>query len=263
MNKHLILSKTTITILVILFFCVTLCIIQSKQTYKVVTYGDSITAGFSWQPYLEEYYGVKILNLGIGGSCVTSDQNCPMTLDTKNEYITRYKNNTQKWHWQNFYRPIQRIITSFDFTALLQHDLVSDKFCSVERLNTIPKSSNIIFIMGGTNDVRTNSSLSEFEKCYEIMINFIETNRPNAQIIILSPIHNISEKDDYFYRQRFDSIRSIIKSVASKHHLHYINVTECGITPNNCNKYLDEGIHPNSSGGKIIADYIVKHLSKN
>ena len=53
------------------------------------------------------------------------------------------------------------------------------------------------------------------------------------------------------------------KNIAAEYGLDLIdNFTEVGINKENCLSYLDDGIHPNVSGVKIIGDNILKRFKE-
>ena len=233
-------------------------LVQYHKEYEIVTYGDSITEQFNWQTYLEDYYNESILNLGIGSSAFTNDGYSPAALDIKNIVVVRSLNNESEYIWKRIYYPIKKIIRYFDVKTICQHEISTTRLSSEERLNTIPKTAKLIFIMGGTNDVGPNYSAKEFEMSYIKTISYIQNNIPNSQIILMNPIYSRYKSGSYSDQR--NSIKSIIESLSEKYNIKYIDMSLCGIDSTNVSIYTRDGIHPNDEGAKLMGKYILSQL---
>lgn len=149
-------------------------------------------------------------------------------------------------------------------------------------------SPDIIVIACGTND--TNESAKEYsDEEFENVVNTkldamtvdqkctisggirwcIETlmsKYPNAEVMVATPIQsNFSSKKPYYKR-----INTWLKKFAEYYSVKVIDAySECGITSafekdeddaNTTGRYLIDGIHPNASGNKLMADYYAKQI---
>ena len=249
----------SIVALAILAIIIIRTIIHINKDYKIVTYGDSITAGFTWQPYLEDYYGESILNLGIGASGFTHDGQAPATLDATNVLIARLQESELEYRWERIYKGFLRTIRHLDATPLLQHNISTTRLSADERLNTIPKSTERIFVMAGTNDAGKNYNDSVFLESYERVISYIKANT-NSKIILMSPIHCKMEYEDSVYAKNMKSIRNNIECLSLKHNLYYIDVSQCGLDSSNFAELTADSVHPKRTGGKLIGQYIIEKL---
>lgn len=161
----------------------------------------------------------------------------------------------------------------------LKEDIVINKGVSGERTNEILKRLNndvltndfeTIFILAGINDVwfhfaspyKTTTTI--IKNNYEMIINEVKKNKPDAKIVMLSPFAYQSEK---FYEKWFVFLNEtidLIKSLAKKHQAKYLNLQE--VLNKNLTKYkkdelLHDGVHPTEIGHQIIRDEILKIIT--
>lgn len=147
---------------------------------KYVQIGDSITVGFVDNPYcsiIAKNLGMTLVNLGVSGSAITKT-------DDRTDSI-------------------------------------------YERRASIPEDAGIIAIAGGTNDFGHNSPMGSlgqvnssgfyynFYGAYYNLVKWIQENRPNAQIVLITPTHreneNVPNEQGYILEDYVNVIRDIGK----------------------------------------------------
>ena len=248
---------------------------------KIVFYGDSITAlgndfhSGSWQEIVKKYFGLKnVLSVGIGGTGF-------------------------KWTDSRKYTyPSQTSGASLPLKATAGADGEYCDFCSWLRIvRTVPKDSDIVFVMGGTNDINIgtgsnqmsadnttdkdwiNSSLYtggdyDVSKLTGDILSTIMKLRkrcPNALIILCTPLggrgqtqgQNELNQDRTFGQDTFDIANEIIKQSRYMSTMCIDLYANCGITPYNRGTYIKDSVHPNETNGtKAIARYIIQEFRK-
>lgn len=248
---------------------------------KIVFYGDSITAlgndfhSGSWQEIVKKYFGLKnVLSVGIGGTGF-------------------------KWTDSRKYTyPSQTSGASLPLKATAGTDGEYCDFCSWLRIvRTVPKDSDIVFVMGGTNDINIgtgsnqmsadnttdkdwiNSSLYtggdyDVSKLTGGILSTIMKLRkrcPNALIILCTPLggrgqtqgQNELNQDRTFGQDTFDIANEIIKQSRYMSTMCIDLYANCGITPYNRGTYIKDLVHPNETNGtKAIARYIIQEFRK-
>ena len=248
---------------------------------KIVFYGDSITAlgndfhSGSWQEIVKKYFGLKnVLSVGIGGTGF-------------------------KWTDSRKYTyPSQTSGASLPLKATAGADGEYCDFCSWLRIvRTVPKDSDIVFVMGGTNDINIgtgsnqmsadnttdkdwiNSSLYtggdyDVNKLTGGILSTIMKLRkrcPNALIILCTPLggrgqtqgQNELNQDRTFGQDTFDIANEIIKQSRYMSTMCIDLYANCGITPYNRGTYIKDSVHPNETNGtKAIARYIIQEFRK-
>lgn len=248
---------------------------------KIVFYGDSITAlgndfhSGSWQEIVKKYFGLKnVLSVGIGGTGF-------------------------KWTDSRKYTyPSQTSGASLPLKATAGADGEYCDFCSWLRIvRTVPKDSDIVFVMGGTNDINIgtgsnqmsadnttdkdwiNSSLYtggdyDVSKLTGGILSTIMKLRkrcPNALIILCTPLggrgqtqgQNELNQDRTFGQDTFDIANEIIKQSRYMSTMCIDLYANCGITPYNRGTYIKDLVHPNETNGtKAIARYIIQEFRK-
>lgn len=203
------------------------------QGLKWCSYGDSITEQQRWQNYLVARYGLVLSNKGLGGSCVTGQTASSVTPMTDSA-----------------------------------------------RINTIDTDTNIITVMGGTNDfdyctnigsvddLQTSYDESTFIGSVASIVKKLQARCPNAKIILMSNPNTrgvtgqTSEKQQtstYGYTPYDFAVA--MKSAAEWLSVDYIDVWSCGINQLNRTAYVDDSVHPNIAGGKLIADKVMQHFN--
>lgn len=200
---------------------------------KWCSYGDSITEQQRWQNYLVAKYGLVLSNKGLGGSCVTGN-------------------------------------TASSVTPMTDSG----------RINTIDTDTNIITVMGGTNDfdyctsigsieaLQTSYDESTFIGSVASIVKKLQTRCPNATIILMSnpntrgttgQTSDTQPVSAYGYTP-YDFAKAM-KDAAEWLSVPFIDVWSCGINQLNRTAYVDDTVHPNTAGGKKIADKVMEYFN--
>lgn len=130
-----------------------------------------------------------------------------------------------------------------------------------ERINTIPLDTNIITIMGGTNDCGgtilgtiADTGTTTFYGAYQAMLNKIYIRIPNAEIILATFVHR---SDDFTLvgtdGKKAEDLREAIRLIGLKYKYRVVEIGKSGINSNNHTTFLSDGIHPNSLGAERMS----------
>ena len=127
--------------------------------------------------------------------------------------------------------------------------------------------SDLIFIFGGTNDFGQNAALGNIENTssdtttfYGALKNLCENLSdlyPQAEIVFATPI----------YRNDYNGIKlsnycQAIKDVCNEYNIKCLDLyNESGITADNKDKYLRDGVHPTPEGYAMLAENIARLLN--
>lgn len=200
---------------------------------KWCSYGDSITEQQRWQNYLVARYGLTLSNKGLGGSCVTGQTASSITPMTDSA-----------------------------------------------RINTIDTDTNIITVMGGTNDfdyctnigsvedLQTSYDESTFIGSVASIVKKLQARCPNARIILMSNPNTRGSTGQTSDSQQISSygytpydFAVAMKEAAEWLSVDFIDVWSCGINQLNRTAYVDDSVHPNIAGGRLIADKVMQHFN--
>ncbi len=248
---------------------------------KIVFYGDSITAlgndfhSESWQEIVKNYFGLKnVLSVGIGGTGF-------------------------KWtDSRKYIYPSQTSGASLPLKATAGTDGEYCDFCSWLRIvRTVPGDSDIVFVMGGTNDINIGTGSNQMSADNTVDKDWINSSLytggdydvskltggilstimklrkrcPNALIILCTPLggrgqiqgQNEMNQDKTFGQDTFDIANEIIKQSRYMNTMCIDLYANCGITPYNRATYIKDSVHPNEpEGTKAIARYIIQEFRK-
>ena len=234
---------------------------KSTSLNKIVTfYGDSITQQHMYTNTLSLKMNFKkVYNHGIGGTSI-ADNSKYSNVEVQDKGLGIYKLSCD-----STYVPTNGIV-------------IPSNFCKQERINLIPKDSEIIIIMGGTNDFGQNIPMGTFESKDEktfcgamlLMIERIKNTIPNAEIFVCSPPYGINNTGGNV-NLSFPSVNSqtktiidygdIIKEACKITSTHYIPVGEdSGIAYYNIEDNLQDGVHPTQTGSNKIAGVMERYL---
>ena len=208
---------------------------------KITCYGDSITAQNQWQPHVANYFGCTMINKGVGGTTVFNNGNKEVIEDVERD----------SW------------------------------MCSDDRINLIPTDSDVILVFGGHNDwgyenlqmgVLGDGNLidSTFKSAYSLMLKKLITKFPNARIITMTPVGGRTETekgntDKQFYIRDLcmTDFANAVKEVSAYYGIPCIDINgESGISTLNHDTYIADVIHPNSEGGKLIANAVINGMKR-
>lgn len=156
-----------------------------------------------------------------------------------------------------------------------------DSFCIQNRIDTISSDSDVVIVMGGTNDCGQSIEIGDltysnrfdttkFKGGLATTIRMIQNRCPNALILVASlcggrgneagknldtPVYNSKNLTSYDYAKA-------TKDVAEFFNIQYIPIfEECGINCWNRATYIADTVHPNDYGKKQLAKIFIKHLS--
>lgn len=211
---------------------------------KVAFYGDSITARGNWEPHVAKYFGFsQWVNCGVGGSTVAD------------------------------------VDTSLPYDPNPNQPMVTDA-----RINTLPTDSDVIVFFGGANDWGAKVVIGEitdlkdgaindehFKSAYMHTIKKIQTRCPNAVLICATPINGrlntAGVAQDYptilSNGKKLVEYANAIKEVASEYSIPCIDIfSECRINVLNAPNYLDDTIHQNADGAKLLANAFINGLKR-
>lgn len=201
-------------------------VLTRLKNKKWTSYGDSITAANSYQTPVISRYKIAHNLRGIGGTTVTETSSIAW-VDSNGLYLDR--------------PPSVQPVGSFEILSSMSNQ---------QRINTIPLDTQIITIMGGTNDFTqtlgtiSDTGVATFYGAYQTMLNRIYARIPNAEVILSTIIHRTDEGDSVLV----NSFRNAIKAIGEKYKYRVIDMAKSGINQINAATYLADGIHPTSSG---------------
>lgn len=149
-------------------------------------------------------------------------------------------------------------------------------FSADERINTIDVNSELVTIMGGTNDwgMKELGDLSypfdttKFKGALAETVRKMQIRCPNAVIVVMSNVggrgtgtgaEGTVPLTDSRGLTPFDFAKAS-EEVARFMGVYFIDVWSCGINCFNRTKYIADAVHPNDEGGKLIARKVIEGL---
>ncbi|MDH5064923.1 SGNH/GDSL hydrolase family protein [Clostridium perfringens] len=231
---------------------------------KICTYGDSITQFGFWQKAVVDYHKFSEHYLrGLSGSKVSN-------VDAKNWWINA---DGSAFGTQESFPSKPEGTT-----------LIKDYFCNTDRINTVPSDSDIILIMGGTNDFYSNVQLGDleynngykeetFKGALASTVMKMQNRLPNAVIVLMTIINGqgITNENNESVKVNSIGLKAIDYSNAIKEVAYYFGIPcidifgKAGINSWNRNKYISsDSIHPTynilNSGSDQIARVVIGEL---
>lgn len=211
---------------------------------KLCSYGDSITYGNIWQPKLMELLGITTHYLrGVGGCKIVNSDADTYFVNADGSY--------------------------YGETAGGGSTEITSAMATQARVNTIPEDTELLIIMGGSNDDADAGTLADAAASdttlyagFHQMLTYIYARVPSARVVLLGfPFHATSDLVTSF--DGYDTKRVIIENIAKAYGYPFINLRkECGWNTNNYTTYLADTVHPNSVGGQRMAEVIAGELRK-
>ena len=199
---------------------------------KIVTFGDSITEGNTWQPYIANYFQATSIVRGVGGTTV-----CDVGSDNHMCGDTR----------------ISTIPSDADLIIL------------AGGANDWSRGFDLGEIGTG------NFSETVFSEAYELMIKKVVERFPNARIMALSLIggrgHYADQNDIKECANGkglvMNDYSEMVKKVCAYHGIPCIDIhAEAGINVFNHTTYIRDIVHPNVEGGKMIANAVINGMKR-
>ena len=142
---------------------------------------------------------------------------------------------------------------------------------------------DILIVFMGTNDFLRSVELGTFTEpspqdegvvnnfcdAYELMIQKLNALYPNAEIYFCTLLEtNAGDVDEYPQSypatnkngNTIGDFNAEIATIASAYSYPVIDVHNCGITYETLDQYTSDGVHPNTEGAKLIAEYVTNAL---
>ncbi len=160
--------------------------------------------------------------------------------------------------------------------------------CSTKRMIDLTPGDdgpapNILIVFMGTNDFLRSVELGTFTEpspqdegvvnnfcdAYELMIQKLNALYPNAEIYFCTLLEtNAGDVDEYPQSypatnkngNTIGDFNAEIATIASAYSYPVIDVHNCGITYETLDQYTSDGVHPNTEGAKLIAEYVTNAL---
>lgn len=212
---------------------------------------------------VKSLYGLNVLCLG---DSITVGQGISNTADKWNYSLAN------KYGWNLTVKAQGGIgLSSYYYTLKGETD---NSICKrADSISSMSVKPDIVIVWGGHNDTTYRYSpvgtweddTNSFKGALKYIAEQVHTYAPKATLFVLSqewysaPIklkvpEGTTDTD-------FDFDKAIFEG-AIKYGWVPINMRLCGITQYTKNTYTSDGIHPNASGAKLIADYLEYELAK-
>ena len=218
--------------------------VSNYKAKKWISYGDSITASNGWQPAVAEKLGLLHTNRGIGGTTIAENGSIAW-IDANGKYIARPP-------------AVQPPGTKEILSSM----------CNSQRINAmIPLDTEVLTIMGGTNDYGTSVPLGQGLPTNErptmnestfigglcAMIEKIQARVPECRIILMTPVpryHNGRYEPKNSAGLVTSDYAKVMKDAAAFYSLPCIDLySKVGWNKINGGLFLRDGIHPNTTSG--------------
>jgi len=211
---------------------------------KIAFLGDSITEGYGASCVQNTYWsilgretGAEVFGYGVGGTTIAK-RNFPLPEPNPNKYFG-------------------------------------------SRVNDMIEDADIIVAFGGTNDFggsdpafgrMEDRRLDTFYGGYHLLLQQLMERYPNGQIVLMTPLHRLTEDDGLYNEQDgrrggilLDYVDAIIE-VAAFYGLPVVDMFRtCPIQPRVESRriaLMPDGVHPNDAGHRIIADRLISAMKE-
>lgn len=215
---------------------------------KLCTYGDSITHINNYQPTVMSKLDITTHYLrGVGGSRVVNVDFDNGGTPEKMTYFAYADGSYTD-------RPIRYGGTTD--TPPVNSTEIDAAMCTQERVDTIPLDTDLLLIMGGSNDTSALGVFADspadnttFCAAFQLMLDRIMIRIPNARIVVIGfPYHKTSDYINTY--GAYGARRNACGDMANGYGFPYIDLKKlCGWNANNISTKLDGNVHPNAQGG--------------
>lgn len=159
-------------------------------------------------------------------------------------------------------------------TQLVKQYWGNDRVDFNYRAEQMDRDADIVVIFGGTNDfghcvnigAPTDRTVDTFYGAAHSLFYRVVEMFPESTVVVLTPFHRFGE---HLFREGGDKLaryRDVICEVAEYYSLPVLDLwTDSGVQPQNellKQKYMPDGLHPNDAGHALLADMVVKFLSR-
>lgn len=136
-----------------------------------------------------------------------------------------------------------------------------------ERRESIPEDASVISIFGGTNDFGHNSSMGasgstsfyDFYGAFRMLIEWIQENRPNAVLFVITPLHREGDKNENAQGYTLEDYVNVIRDVCEDASVPVLDLFRCGeLNPNIAKQkelFTSDGLHPLQPIHTILGSY--------
>lgn len=149
----------------------------------------------------------------------------------------------------------------------------------VDRYSSIPQDTDIILVMGGTNDgfCASEAELGSLEERKERtfagdldeLLRKLKTDYPDAQVILATPLPNVLHdmlRKDRSYLLPQASFVKIMKQLAGEYGIPVIDLYNSNLLDTHdaavIHSFMPDGVHGNEMGYRILAEHIAAELIK-
>lgn len=143
----------------------------------------------------------------------------------------------------------------------------SDKDPFWSRYQSIPADSDLIFVFGGTNDFYQNIPLGaadsgnpgEFCGALNVLCQGLKQNYPDARLVFATPIQRTSAYGPGPNEAglMLEDYAEAMKTVCGGYGVKVLDLYHgSGITADNADVYLEDGLHPNADGYRMLGEVI-------
>ena len=169
--------------------------------------------------------------------------------------------------------------TRIAVSHLPSHDAYVDANWFGSRVDQMIPDADVVVVFGGTNDFghgdaplgtmmdRTNDT---FYGAYQLLMQQLINRYPHAQLIVMTPLHRVSEEDMPFNEagiRRPGILKRYVEAIREVAEFYSIPVVdlfaESGIQPRVeilREMYMPDGLHPSDAGNAKIADCLLRTL---
>ena len=116
-----------------------------------------------------------------------------------------------------------------------------------------------VFICGGTNDYGNNVTAEAFRAAYTTVVETLMAN--NTEVVCCTPVYRTSKIGENSQSLWLVDYAAIIREIAEAKGIKCIDLL--ALTSDGCfTRFCPDGLHPNESGHKVMADWIVSEYDR-
>ena len=252
---------------------------------KFTFFGDSITALTTWEQMVTRLTSLNATIRGIGSSAMALAGPTQVAIQPDGMYINRRSNYNTDTEYTNALaaQGYTNLVTTptwinysnnpsgYTLPAASYFDIVSQA-TEQERINTLPIDSQVVSVLFGTNDSKTNLGTIDsyndgtFIGDYRFCLDAISVRCPDAVIVVCIPTRNTLEYDNSTnarttYGTGFDDMRELLRGMCNAYGFYTVDFSTI-INHKNAATYLSDGIHPNTNGQILMSKKYALEVSR-